>query len=115
MNRQQHAAHDQTRFDVLSRHFWLEDFFIQKLERLETFFHARVRRPSFPRRLFALVLLVESVLVVCTGLFLSQEMSFEESGAVCEGRYATLTSQLHSTFNQELGDKSSQSDVYPRK
>jgi hypothetical protein len=118
MSGQPHAAgtHQQrwSRFGFLHHRFWLEDVFIQKLEHIEEKLYARMRRPSFPRCLFVLVLLVASALVACTVLFLSQKVSFQKSGVFCEGRVAATVSGLSSHFYQDFMETSSNGAVFPR-
>jgi hypothetical protein len=102
-----------TWFDYASRHLWLEDFFIQKSERLEEYFYARMRRPTFRRLSFALVLLFVSVLALCEMLFLSQKRSYKEAGAVCVGKYDSLWPKV-SGYLQEFLRNNSHFDVFPR-
>jgi hypothetical protein len=102
-----------TWFDYASCHLWLEDFFIEKSERLEEHFYARMRRPTFRRLSFALVLLFVSVLALCELLFLTQTRSYKEAAAVCVGKYDSLLPKL-SGYLQEFGRNSSNSDLFPR-
>ena len=103
-----------TWFDFASRHLWLEDFFIQKLECLEEYFYARMRRPTFRRTLFAVSLLLVSALALCEVLFLTQTRSYTEAGAVCQRKTDATTLKLSSYLQEFSRSSSNGGDPFPR-
>jgi hypothetical protein len=69
----------------------VEAWVLHKWTDLETYCHTRLRRATFPRCLFAVSLLTVSALAACTGMFLSQTTTLEDSHDVCRERFsATL-------------------------
>jgi hypothetical protein len=109
LSRQRESTTMPPRLVFLNRPTRLEVWTLQKLMDLEIYCHARMRRETFPRYLFAVLLLPVSGLAACTGLLLSRTMTVEEANEVCEQRLAILTPKL--TSYQEDFMKAS---LYPK-
>jgi hypothetical protein len=92
------------RLGFLNRPTRLEMWALQKLTNLETYCHARMRRETFPRYLFAVSLLPVFALAACTGLLLLRTMTLEEVNKVCEQRFGILMPKLTSNPQEFLKD-----------
>ena len=83
-----------SRFGFLGRPTWLEAKAMEKLLELEAHVHCHIRRETFPRLLFGLVLCLASALVGCEALFLARTWSLDEAGDVCTGEFDLVLSNL---------------------
>jgi hypothetical protein len=100
------------RLPLLYRHTRLEDWVLQKLAGLETFCHSRMRRESFPKRVFTVLLLLASALAACISLLLSKTSSFEDADEVCQERFAIAMAELTS-FQEQIWENGSNSELKP--
>ena len=67
---------------------------MEKLLELEALVHCHIRRETFPRLLFGLVLCLASALVGCETLFLTRTWSLDEANDICRGEFDLVLSNL---------------------
>jgi hypothetical protein len=102
---------------ILNRLTWPEAWAIQKLVDWEIICHSWVRSwsASFPKRIFALVVLPHvTALVGCAILLLSRTTSLGEASAVCTRRFALVIPKLTSD-QTEYWEIGSNAEIMPSK
>ena len=85
---------------------------MEKLLKLEACVHCHIRRETFPRLLFVLVLCLASALVGCEVLFLAGTWSLDEANDVCRGEFDLVLSNLDEYERAVLAG--SVSEILPR-